>query len=82
LKLALNGTSSDATAGHLRTLLAPYRGTERANDNVCPVRICYRNGAAETELTLPDTWRVRLDDTLLTQLSDWLSRDNVRVIYG
>ncbi len=86
LKLALNGTSRDATAGHLRTLLAPYRctegGTERATDNVCPVRICYRNGAAETELTLPDAWRVRLDDTLLTQLSDWLSRENVRVVYG
>ncbi|MBA3031756.1 MAG: DNA polymerase III subunit alpha [Gammaproteobacteria bacterium] len=82
LKLALNGTSSDATAGHLRTLLGPYRGAARASDNVCPVRICYRNAAAETELTLPDSWRVRLDDTLLTQLSDWLSRENVRVIYG
>ena len=82
LKLAMNGTSSDATAGHLRNLLAPYRGAQRATDHGCPVRICYRNGAAETELTLPDTWRVRLDDNLLTQLSDWLSRENVRVIYG
>jgi DNA polymerase-3 subunit alpha len=46
------------------------------------VRICYRNTEAETELTLPDAWRVRLDDSLLAQLSDWLSRENVRVIYG
>ncbi|MDP3032653.1 MAG: DNA polymerase III subunit alpha [Rhodocyclaceae bacterium] len=86
LKLALNGTSSDATAGRLRTLLAPYRcterGTERATDNVCPVRICYRNGAAATELTLPDAWRVRLEDGLIAALNDWLKPENVRVIYG
>ena len=78
LKLALNGGANPQTAGRLQTLLSPYRATE----NACPVRICYRNTEAETELTLPDAWRVRLDDSLLAQLSDWLSRENVRVIYG
>ncbi|MDP1957848.1 MAG: OB-fold nucleic acid binding domain-containing protein, partial [Rhodocyclaceae bacterium] len=81
LKLALNGTSS-AAACRLRTLLAQYRCTERATDNVCPVRICYRNAAAETELTLPDAWRVRLEDGLIDALNDWLKPENVRVIYG
>ena len=46
------------------------------------MRLCYRNADAETELTLPDTWRVRLDDSLIAQLSDWLNQENVRVIYG
>jgi DNA polymerase-3 subunit alpha len=78
LKLALNGNMNDATADRLRGVLASYR----AVDGACPVRICYRNAAAETELSLPEAWRVRLEDSLLTQLSDWLSRENVRVIYG
>ncbi|MDP3037545.1 MAG: OB-fold nucleic acid binding domain-containing protein, partial [Rhodocyclaceae bacterium] len=90
LKLALNGASSDATAGRLRTLLAPYRCTERcaeratggATENFCPVRISYRNAAAATELTLPDAWRVRLEDGLIAALNDWLKPENVRVIYG
>jgi DNA polymerase-3 subunit alpha len=82
LKLALNGGSSPETAGRLRALLAPYRCTERAFDGACPVRIRYRNAEAETELSLPDSWRVRLDDALLGQLQEWLTPDNVRVIYS
>jgi DNA polymerase-3 subunit alpha len=78
LKLAMNGQANKDTAGRLQTVLSPYRATE----NACPVRICYRNVEAETELTLPDTWRVRLDDSLLTQLAECLSQENVRVIYG
>jgi DNA polymerase-3 subunit alpha len=77
LKLALNGSSDSATAGRLRTLLSPYRSA----DGACPVRIRYRNADAETELTLPDTWRVRLDDQLLEELDDWLTPENVRLIY-
>ena len=82
LKLALNGGSSPATAARLRTLLSPYRCTERTADGACPVRIQYRNAEAETELSLPESWRVRLDDSLLASLADWLSTDNVRVIYS
>jgi len=76
LKLALNGRSDATTAGRLHTLLAPYR------NGACPVRIQYRNAAAETELVLPEAWRVSLDDSLLAGLVEWLSRENVRVIYG
>jgi len=32
-------------------------------------------------LLLPESWRVRLDNTLLAKLSDWLKPENVRVIY-
>ncbi len=82
LKLAMNGSSTPETAGRLRSLLSPYRCAEHAADGTCPVRIRYRNAEAETELSLPESWRVRLDDALLLQLQDWLSPDNVRVIYG
>ena len=76
LRLNLNGGSRVESAERLRALLAPYRG------GVCPVRLAYRNDGAEAELTLPDTWRVRLDDDLLGALGDWLAPDNVKVVYS
>jgi DNA polymerase-3 subunit alpha len=78
LKLALNGGSDVAAANRLRAVLSPYR----AADGACPVRIHYRNTEAETELTLPDAWRVRLDDGLLAELHAWLQPENVRLIYA
>ncbi len=74
LFLAMNGGSD---AGKLRALLSPYR----ASGGACPVRVKYRNGEAEVELGLPDSWRVRLDDALLAALNDWLSPGNVNVVY-
>ena len=80
LRLALNGSSPAAktadSAARLQALLAPYRS------GACPVRLAYGNDAAEAELTLPDDWRVRLDDALLAALNDWLSSDNVKVVYS
>ena len=80
LRLALNGSSPAAktadSAARLQALLAPYRS------GACPVRLAYGNDAAEAELTLPDAWRVRLDDALLAALNDWLSSDNVKVVYS
>ncbi len=76
LRLSLNGDSRAETAARLKALLEPYR------TGGCPVRLCYRNGQAEAEIPLPDDWRVRLDDALLASLGDWLSADNVKVVYG
>jgi len=78
LKLSMNGGSNPDTAARLRQLLSPYRSV----DGACPVRLCYRNAEAETELTLPDAWRVRLEDGLIAELHDWLRPENVRLIYG
>jgi len=78
LKLALNGQTDNETAARLRALLSPYRGIA----GTCPVRIQYRNDTAETELALPDAWRVRLEDRLIDELHEWLSPDNVHLIYG
>jgi len=78
LKLCLNGPAMPELAHRLHALLSPYRSSE----NACPVRLCYRNAQAQTELSLPDAWRVRLEDSLIAALNDWLQPENVRVIYG
>ncbi len=72
LHLTMNGGSD---AKRLYTLLAPFR------NGPCPVRLSYRNGDASVELPMPDNWRVQLDDTLLGGLAEWLTTDNVKVIY-
>ena len=77
LYLAMNGESN---AEKLRALLAPYRSGP-GGAGACPVRVRYRNGEAEVELGLPDSWRVRLDDGLLAALSEWLTPANVSVVY-
>ncbi|MBV2235586.1 MAG: DNA polymerase III subunit alpha, partial [Sterolibacterium sp.] len=75
LQLSMNGHSN---AEQLRSLLSPYR----ASSNACPVRLAYRNDDAEVQLGLSDAWRVRLEDDLLTRLHDWLSPENVQVVYA
>jgi DNA polymerase-3 subunit alpha len=72
LRLTMNGGSD---AKRLQALLAPFR------NGPCPVRLNYRNGDAVAELPLPENWRVRLDDALLAGLADWLTAENVKVIY-
>jgi DNA polymerase-3 subunit alpha len=73
LRLTLNGGSD---AKRLQALLLPFR------NGPCPVRLSYRNGDAVAELPLPESWRVRLDDALLAGLTDWLTAENVKVIYS
>jgi len=73
LRLTMNGGSD---AKRLQALLAPFR------NGPCPVWLSYRNGEAAAELPLPESWRVSLDDALLSGLSDWLQPDNVRVLYS
>jgi DNA polymerase-3 subunit alpha len=72
LRLTMNGGSD---AKRLQALLAPFR------NGPCPVRLSYRNGDAVAELPLPESWRVRLDDALLAGLADWLTAENVKVLY-
>jgi DNA polymerase-3 subunit alpha len=73
LRLTLNGGSD---AKRLQTLLLPFR------NGPCPVRLSYRNSDAVAELPLPESWRVRLDDALLAGLADWLTPENVKVVYS
>jgi DNA polymerase-3 subunit alpha len=72
LRIACNG---NAQADRLFELLAPYRS------GTCPIVLQYRNDGIEGELELPDSWRVTLDEPLLTGLADWLQPESIRVIY-
>jgi DNA polymerase-3 subunit alpha len=72
LRLSLNG---QADASKLMELIKPYLGGS------CPVRICYHNEAAACELELPERFRVRPAETLLDSMRDWLSSENVTVVY-
>ena len=81
LKIRLNGEVTEAggasaAAQRLENLLMPYR------DAGCPVRVCYRNADAEGELPFGPEWRVRLDESLLDGLREWLPGDAVEVVYA
>lgn len=76
LQLTLNGGSDSASAKRLHSLLAPFR------QGPCPIRLRYTNSEASAELPLPENWRVQLDDSLITGLSEWLTPDNVKIIYN
>ena len=81
VRLSLNGEASRAgktAAAKLKTLLTPYR---HSGNNACPVAVCYNNGGAMVELRLGDEWKVKLEDSLLQSLNDWLRPENVQVVY-
>jgi DNA polymerase III subunit alpha len=73
VRLTCNGASS---GGRLRDLLAPYRSGR------CPVSVVYSNRGAACEIDLGDAWRVNLHDDLIKSLSDWLSPENVKIVYN
>lgn len=72
VRLTCNGESS---GGRLRELLSPYRS------GTCPVSVVYSNHAATCEIGLGETWRVNLHDDLIRSLGDWLSPENVTIVY-
>ena len=81
VKLSLNGEASragKAAAAKLKTLLAPYR---YSGSGACPVAVCYNNGDAMVELRLGEAWKVKVEDSLLQSLGDWLRPENVQVVY-
>jgi DNA polymerase-3 subunit alpha len=75
LKISMNG---EADAKKLQQILAPYR----ANGNgSCKVFVRYQKAGTECEIALGDTWRVRPDERLISELSAWLAPDNVQLIF-
>jgi DNA polymerase-3 subunit alpha len=72
LKLACNG---NASANRLADILGPFKSGDK------PVTIAYRNDRVGGEIELPEEWRVNLDDALIQQLRDWLTPQNVLVVY-
>ncbi|NMG47903.1 DNA polymerase III subunit alpha [Azoarcus communis] len=80
LQLRLNGEvgqtgGATATADRLQSLLTPFR------DGGCPVVVTYRNDNAEADLPFGEGWRVRLEESLLESLREWLPPEAVEVVY-
>ena len=79
LKISCNGQSD---AAKLNTILAPYRRGLDEEIKSCPVKIEYHNADAKVSLMLGDDWRVQLQDELIRDLEQWLSKDNVKILYN
>ncbi|MBC7756158.1 MAG: DNA polymerase III subunit alpha [Bdellovibrio sp.] len=79
LKLSCNGLSD---AIKLTNILKPYCKKPNPEQKMCPVKIEYHNGQAQTSLMLGEAWRVALHDDLLQHLQAWLSVENVKILYN
>jgi len=76
LRIALNG---QADAQQLRELLSPYRA---AGEGACLVLVHYESARAACDVVLGDSWRVRPESPLIDRLSEWLTPENVQVVYA
>ncbi|AIT63457.1 DNA polymerase III subunit alpha [Coxiella burnetii] len=65
----------DQLLTELPPLIKPYVGGR------CPVAIAYQSETAIAELLLGETWRVKLDDKLLSELSKLYGKDQVELEY-
>jgi DNA polymerase-3 subunit alpha len=72
LRLAMNGA---ADAKKLKQLLEPYRN---GSLRVC---VAYTSAKAQADFDLGEDWKVRPDDTLISDLGKWLEPENVQVVY-
>ncbi|HYD58104.1 MAG TPA: DNA polymerase III subunit alpha [Burkholderiales bacterium] len=80
LRIAMNGATDQARdARRLQQLLAPYRAS---GNGACLVVVSYSNAKAACDVALGESWRVRPDGQLLSELGAWLAPENVQVIYG
>ena len=76
LELFMNG---QADSERLRRTLTPHLAPNLPDG--CSVLIHYNNGDAVVDVPLPEQWRVRITESLIQSLHDWLSEQNVVVLY-
>ena len=76
LKLSLNG---QADARRLQQVLGPYRASGTGS---CPVLVEYENDKAVCRLALGESWRVRPDSQLISELGAWLTPEAVEILYS
>ena len=79
LKISCNGQSD---ALKLRDILKPYCGASQNNLKRCRVKIDYHNEKGHVELILGQDWQVDLHDELIDGLTQWLSEENVKILYN
>jgi DNA polymerase-3 subunit alpha len=76
LKISMNG---GADARRLQQVLAPYRAS---GTGACQVVVSYGNGNAACEVVLGEGWRVRPEAKLISDLGEWLTPENVELVFG
>jgi DNA polymerase-3 subunit alpha len=76
LRIAMNG---QADAKRLQQMLAPYRAS---GQGACMVVVSYENNKAVCDVALGESWRVRPDPRLISDLGAWLTPANVEVVYA
>ena len=79
LKIACNG---QADAVKLKAMLKPYCKGASDEQRGCPVKVEYHNKTSKVELMLGNDWRVDLHEELIAGLTEWLSRENVKILYN
>ncbi len=80
LKICMNGqTDQMRDAKRLQQVLAPYRASGSGS---CQVVVSYGNGAGACEVVLGEGWKVRPDSKLIADLGNWLTPDNVELVFG
>lgn len=78
LRIRLNG---NADAVMLKRVLSPYRAASAQGSSGVPVDIQYEIKGVSCTLRLDDSWRVRLSDQLVEQLSAWVPSADIDVAY-
>jgi DNA polymerase-3 subunit alpha len=78
LRIRLNG---NADAAMLKRMLNPYRAAPENGMSGTPVEIQYETETAFCTLRLDESWRVRLSDKLVAQLTTWTSLADIEVAY-
>ena len=66
LKIEVDGVGD---ASRLRDALMPYRTTNGQTGSGCRIVVNYSNGAGSVDIPLPEDWRVRGEDRLVTELA-------------
>jgi len=79
LKVSCNG---QADAAKLKALLKPYCVNASDEQRGCAVKVEYYNKTSKVELMLGNAWRVDLHDELIAGLTQWLSQNNVKILYN
>jgi DNA polymerase-3 subunit alpha len=79
LKISCNG---QADAVKLKSLLKPYCTRASDEQRGCAVKVEYHNQSSKVELMLGNDWRVDLHDELIAGLTEWLSQNNVKILYN
>ena len=78
LRIRLNG---QADAAILKRMLNPYRAAPENGFPGTPVEVIYQTAHGACTMRLGESWRVRLPDALVEQLSTWVAPADIEVSY-